>query len=197
MRKGKGMRMTTADLISNQAMVRCMSKADRDALGAQTLGEVQEAYDCATEAALQRQCEAWLPLHGYHKLTTGKAAAEALEQASHAKTATEGAKRLESPPRGLAGWFAHLPRAEKQPFLPDLVVFSNLWTRCLAIELKKPTGAPTYRPGQREMVDSGRWTLVRNLDDLTAAVIAWEALREAASLMTWQAGVNKQQEGEQ
>lgn len=203
-------RMTSADLASNPAMVRCLSPADRKALGAMTVAEAQDAYDARSESALLRQCEDWLVLHSYVKLTTGAAAAEALTRQNVPGMAQEGVFEASDGSRQglqpktdcrgivgqnrIAGWFCHQPRSDGQFFFPDLVVFSYMWSRCLAIELKKPTGAIKWRPGQRIMVDFGVWHLVRTLDEFIAAIQEWERKADAASLAYWQAGINGQKE---
>ena len=149
-------RMSTADLISNPAMLRCVPAAVRKELGAKTIPEAQHDYNARSEKELQRHCTDWLVLHGYLNCTAANAV---------------------SPPATFSGWFAHQPRSEKQPFAPDLVLFNPAMTRCLCVELKKPgTAAPSFQPGQREMVSSDRWLLARSLDAFRAIAQNWETL---------------------
>ena len=131
-----------------------MRPEDRRAIGAMTTEEAQSAYDARSEKELQDQCERWLPLHGFARLTADNAVA---------------------PPANLAGWFGHEPRAVGQAFLPDLFIFEQTMRHCLMVELKKPEGAIHWQPGQRESVESGRWTLCRSFGQFTAAVTGWMA----------------------
>lgn len=100
------------------------------------------------EKALQTQCEQWLHLRRYHRLT--------------AKNATL---------NGNIGWFGHLHEAKRNPLMPDLFIFNEKKDKCLMVELKV---RDKWRPGQREMVNRGAWYVAWSFQDFEMLVKCWE-----------------------
>ena len=108
----------------------------------------------ASEAELQRECEYWLMDHGYLRLTP------------------ENAKRGIAMRGGPRGWFAHLVKAERNPLMPDLMIYSADMRHCVGIELKAKKHK--WQPGQREMVTAGLWRLAFDVRQLAEIVETWE-----------------------
>ena len=107
------------------------------------------------ERDLQRQCEQVLNLKGYWRMT-----------AKNAETL---------PTHKVAGWYCHLNQAQRNPFLPDLIIKRGHLT--LWCELKIPKsgkGRIKWRPGQREMVEAGEWELATSMDEFSDILSRFE-----------------------
>lgn len=102
-----------------------------------------------TERELQKSCEQWLTLHDYRRLTADEATRDGIP----------------------AGWFGHMNRAEGNPLMPDLFIFSADGRRCLLVELKV---RPQYQPGQKAMISLHGWELVETVAGFAALLSAWE-----------------------
>jgi hypothetical protein len=109
------------------------------------------AIERQAERKLQAQCEGILEQRGYVRLT-----GDNVER--HIRTAK--------------GWYGHLVEARKNPFMPDLFIFSAGAGKCLLVELKV---ASVYQPGQRELIEAGVWTEVRTGDRFWEVLDDWES----------------------
>lgn len=105
-----------------------------------------------SETELQRHAENWLRKRGYMRLTAD------LVESEHA-----------APMR--CGWFGHIVEAERNPLLPDLMIWDKYMDHFLGIELKTRN---RYQRGQLEMIDMGCWTECRTLEEMAFSVIEWE-----------------------
>ena len=105
-----------------------------------------------SETELQRHAENWLRQRGYMRLTADLAESEFV-----------------APMR--RGWFGHIVEAERNPLLPDLMIWDGYMHCFLGIELKTRN---RYQRGQREMIDMLCWIECRTLDELKEKVSAWE-----------------------
>lgn len=105
-----------------------------------------------SETELQRHAENWLRQRGYMRLTAD------LAESEHA-----------APMR--RGWFGHLVDAERNPLLPDLMIWDGYMHRFFGIELKTRN---RYQRGQKEMIDMLCWIECRTLDEVKEQVTAWE-----------------------
>ena len=140
-------RLTAATIPPHIA--RLMRPEDRRALKVRTPEETQARIDERGECELQLQCEQWLALRGYARLTADNAAMA-----------------------NSRGWFGHWPEARRNPLTPDLLIWDRTMGRCLAVELKV---RDVYQSGQREMIGRGAWVECRTLEAVALAVQAWEA----------------------
>jgi len=104
--------------------------------------------DVRDEKELQRLCEQELSRRGYWR---------------------PGVSMASSSPNG---YYAHLWKAQRNPPLPDLMIWNAKWTRFLGVELKTPTGR--LRPVQRMMTGRGAWKLARTFDEFKAELVRWE-----------------------
>ena len=113
----------------------------------------QYPADAKSEKELQSQCEGWLMLRDYRRLT--------------AEHAMKGGY--------VRGWFGHRPAGKRNnkrnPFMPDLAIFAA-GGKCLLVELKHPP--IKYEDGQEAMISRGIWKLATTLDEFIALVKAWE-----------------------
>lgn len=109
------------------------------------------------EKQLQAQCENWLRLHGYERM--------------HARLIAAAANM---PERWLViqGWFGHWFKSQRNPLMPDLFICDRSMTRCLMLELK--ILPPRYEPGQRELIEAGRWREANCLEDAIGIIRRWE-----------------------
>ena len=105
--------------------------------------------DAKSEKELQSQCEGWLMLRDYRRLT--------------AEHAMKGGY--------VRGWFGHWINNKRNPFMPDLAIFAA-GGKCLLVELKHPP--IKYEDGQEAMISRGIWKLATTLDQFIALVKAWE-----------------------
>ena len=108
--------------------------------------------DVRAEKELQLQCEGWLMLRGYYRLTAHNLSDKNILWVA-------------------IGWFGHWPKANRNPTMPDLAVLNRVMTRCILVELKVED---RYQPGQRDMIDNGFWLEARTLDGLIKIVTDWE-----------------------
>ena len=139
-------------------MIACMTPEVRKSLGIQTAEEAQQTFDERSERELQAQCEGWLTLHGYWRMT--------------AENAMELIAPASKKPRG---WYGHWQDNKRNPFVPDIIISDHNMTRCLFVELKKPGDTqPDYQPGQLTMIRSGLWYECRSLPALIERVLQWE-----------------------
>ena len=113
-----------------------------------------DASERRQERDLQAQCEGWLSIRGYRRMT--------------APEATRAAKEAMS---DQVGWFFHLSKPVGNPLCPDLIIFNADMSRSLCIELKV---RPTYQPGQREMIDLGCWRVAFGFHMVELMVREWE-----------------------
>ncbi len=111
--------------------------------------------DIKTEKALQDQCEQYLSLHGYWRLTAESAA-----------------KVWESDVE-CQGFFGHFRFSQRSPLMPDLMIIKYPNDRpALLIELKiKPI---QWQPGQSQMCDLCFWVLCLDLEAFKDLVGKWE-----------------------
>ena len=144
------------------SMVRGMSAADRAALGIETATSAavapadlptETAADRKGERALQGQCERMLTLRGYRRLTASEAERPVCDVGP------------------LRGWFGHWPNAERNPLVPDLIVWTPDMTRSLCAEFKV---CNRYQPGQLAMIEAGRWVECRTYEEFCLRVAEWE-----------------------
>lgn len=105
-----------------------------------------------SETELQKHAENWLRQRGYMRLTAD------LAESEHA-----------APMR--VGWFGHLIEAERNPLLPDLMIWDRCMARFLGIELKTRN---RYQRGQKEMIEMDCWVECRTLEDVATAVESFE-----------------------
>lgn len=105
-----------------------------------------------SETELQRHAENWLRQRGYMRLTADLAESERA-----------------APMR--IGWFGHLVEAERNPLLPDLMIWSKNMDHFIGIELKTRN---RYQRGQREMIGMLCWIECRTLDEVKEQVTSWE-----------------------
>lgn len=101
----------------------------------------------SVERKLQEDCEKWLAVIGYVRLTA--------ENAMAAKN-----------PRG---WFGHLSQPKGNAFMPDIFILNK--GRALLVELKV---REDYRPGQKAMLARGEWKKATNLNEFCGLVKEWE-----------------------
>ncbi len=132
-------------------IARCMTDADRRALGVQTPDEVVKRITERTEAAIQREFTQWLTGHGY------------------CERAPAYLGRV-NPERG---WWVHLNETKRNPCLLDVLLLDVRRGRYMEIELKTQSGA--IRDGQRAILDvGGPCVLCRTAQAAIDAVLCWE-----------------------
>lgn len=105
-----------------------------------------------SETELQRHAENWLRQRGYMRLTADLAESERA-----------------NPMR--RGWFGHLVDAERNPLLPDLMIWDKDMIHFVGVELKTRN---RYQRGQKEMIEMGCWVECRTLDDLKREIELFE-----------------------
>lgn len=159
----------TAKPINLSDLPRDLIEANRDNLAAQGFDDRSPGIpldpkrpllgDIKLEKELQQQCESWLTLHGYYRMT-----------------ADEAMRIYECRPLSAAnmrGWFGHWTRNQRNPLWPDLYIMSYPVRRQpLLVELKV---CDKYRPGQREMIELGLWVECRRLEYFIEIATDWEA----------------------
>ena len=104
------------------------------------------------ERELQAECERWLSLNGYFRLTPSAVARPSRPSS--------------------CGFFGHWFESQRNAFMPDLFICDSTMRRCLMVELKV---CSRYQPGQKEFIDAGLWIEVRTTDEFIAAIKNWES----------------------
>ena len=111
--------------------------------------------DKRSEKQLQFDCENWLSLRGYVRMTAANAEAVAAPV-----------------PSRVLGWYGHLRNTKGDVLLmADLFVVDERMRECLMVELKTHN---TYQPGQREMIRAACWRECRSLDQFEGMIEEWE-----------------------
>lgn len=133
--------------------------ASGSTLQANAKQQKQKAAPKESETELQKHAENWLRQRGYMRLTAD------LAESEHA-----------APMR--RGWFGHIVDAERNPLLPDLMIWDKCMTRFLGIELKTRN---RYQRGQREMIDMLCWVECRTLEEVASEVEYFEHIQGSKS----------------
>ena len=105
----------------------------------------------SSEASLQAQCERYLLMSGYLRMTS-----------NNAKLVADGTAQPK-------GFFGHLQETRGNPQMPDL------WVRDgqkpdLYVELK---AKKRYQPGQREWIDMGQWKVAFTFNEFVVIFETW------------------------
>jgi hypothetical protein len=128
-----------------------MRPEDRKALGLQTTGELIDHLADRDERKMQARVEGWLRQRGYWPRTGAYLAGSG------------------KPSRG---WYIHLNRAKRNPFLLDLLVV-GLDGRCIEVELK--TMAGRVRPEQAAILAAGgSVALCRSAQEAIDRLAEWD-----------------------
>ena len=119
--------------------------------------ETPNKADNKAEKALQKECENWLSLRGYLRMTANNAE----RQYNHPDTTCK-------------GWFGHWFNNNRNPLMADILLVDTAG-RCLMVELKV---RDVWRAGQREMCKMGAWVSAFNFQEFEALVGHWELKTE-------------------
>lgn len=95
-----------------------LPEADRKAMGIKTRGEIDQSLEQKGEAEIQSTVENWLRLNGFWPRSPAYVTGEV-------------------PP---CGWYIHLHKAKRNPYLLDLLILSPSDGRYLELELKTEKG---------------------------------------------------------